>query len=229
MKPVTSASWTLHWLQASGSLNEWQSAITEQANSARQAMEELLLPPNLDILVQCLPGQVIPEIGLVGYAYRSNLFSLTVDPSNPNFVTSLNNGTLKRQLIHEAHHCLRMAGPGYGRTLGEVLISEGLAGQFVSHLLRSEPEPWECAIDLKTLLSTPSPYRVLNTRDYDHAAWFFGTTTDYPRWLGYSLGYQLVGHWIAQSHPISSEDWVSVAAEAVLETGIRSGLIEQKD
>ncbi len=32
--------------------------------------------------------------------------------------------------------------------------------------------------------------------DYDHAAWFFGST-DKPRWLGYSLGCLLVARFLA--------------------------------
>ncbi|MFX5570653.1 DUF2268 domain-containing putative Zn-dependent protease [Acinetobacter baumannii] len=28
--------------------------------------------------------------------------------------------------------------------------------------------------------------------DHDHGAWFFGTGA-LPRWVGYSLGYQMVG------------------------------------
>ncbi len=35
-----------------------------------------------------------------------------------------------------------------------------------------------------------------NHADYDHAAWFFGST-DKPRWLGYSLGCLLVARFLA--------------------------------
>jgi len=226
MKVSSSASWNIHWLQASGDLRDWQPAITEQVNAARKAVQRMLPVPELDILIQCLPGEVIAEMGLVGYAYRSNLFSLTVDPGNPNFATSLDNGTLLRQLVHEVHHCLRMAGPGYGRTLGEALVSEGLAGHFVRYLLDSEPEPWECAIDLQHLRNTPPAQHLLNSSGYDHGAWFFGTTRDYPRWLGYSLGYQLVGHWIEES-AVSDEARISVTAETVISAGVRAGLIHQ--
>ncbi|MGE8395678.1 hypothetical protein HFV04_026440 [Pseudomonas sp. BIGb0427] len=225
MNPAGSANWTLHWLQASGDLSNWQSAITEQAVEAKNAIERLLPAPALDILVQALPGQVIPEVGLVGYAFRHNLFSLTVDPQNRNFAASLNNGTLLRQIIHEAHHCLRMAGPGYGHTLGEALVSEGLAGRFVSYLLGSEPEPWERAIGLPDLLAAPPDNSQLARRDYDHAAWFFGTNSDFPRWLGYSLGYQLADHWLAQSPAVNGEEWISVAADTVIAAGTRAGLV----
>ncbi|HWD30998.1 MAG TPA: DUF2268 domain-containing putative Zn-dependent protease [Pseudomonas sp.] len=225
MKSALSSNWTLHWLQASGDLSDFQSAIADQIALAQQTIEKLLPTSALDILVQYLPGEVIPEMGLLGRAHRSNLFSLTLDPSNPNFACSLNNGALLRQIIHEAHHCMRMAGPGYGHTLGESLVSEGLAGHFVSHLLNSGPEPWERAINLQTLRNAPPEFWLLNRRDYDHAAWFFGTTKDFPRWLGYSLGYQLVGQWLEESVSMSAEEWISVSAETVIAAGVRVGLI----
>ncbi|ARC89899.1 hypothetical protein B5V46_15445 [Rhodovulum sp. MB263] len=34
-------------------------------------------------------------------------------------------------------------------------------------------------------------------RNYDHAAWFFGTD---PAWRGYAFGYALVGRYLAE-HP----------------------------
>ena len=68
-------------------------------------------------------------------AYRPGLFGLTLDPDNPQFATCISDGTLRRQVAHEVHHCLRMAGPGYGRVLGEALVSEGLAGHFTRRLL----------------------------------------------------------------------------------------------
>ncbi len=42
---------------------------------------------------------------------------------------SLDDGAFRRTIAHVVHRCLRMAEPGYGRTLGEALVSQGLAGQ----------------------------------------------------------------------------------------------------
>lgn len=38
---------------------------------------------------------------------------------------------------------LRLDGQGYGSTLGEFIVSEGLAGQFSLELFGGEPELWE--------------------------------------------------------------------------------------
>ncbi|PYE40485.1 putative Zn-dependent protease DUF2268, partial [Rhizobium sp. PP-F2F-G20b] len=119
--------WTLHWLSASGELDDHRADIVGNFDAAYRTLSGLLPPPRLDILVQWLTGQTIPEMGIVGRAYRDTLFAMTVDPDNPNFATSLQDGALHRQIVHEVHHCLRMAGPdGYGWTLGEALVSEGV-------------------------------------------------------------------------------------------------------
>jgi hypothetical protein len=105
-------------------------------------------------------------------------------------------GDLRRTVAHEVHHCLRMAGPGYGWTLGEALVSEGLAGRFVSRLFGSPSESWECAVsDEERRANLPDNTTLLST-GHDHLAWFFGFGGCHPRWLGYTLGYRIVGDWL---------------------------------
>jgi hypothetical protein len=151
-------------------------------------------PLALDIFVQ--PGKgVIPELGYVGYAPKAGIIYLTLDPDNPKLSRNLG-APLERQITHEFHHALRWFGPGYGRTLLEALVSEGLAGQFVHEIFGSEPEPWECALPRTALpLYAQRALREGETPQYDHAAWFFGRG-DLPRWLGYTLGWELVGEFL---------------------------------
>lgn len=208
--------WRLHWLEAEGGLGSWRERITAEVEAAWEAVVRLVPTPPLDILVQRLPGAVIPEIGMVGHAYRKGLFALTLDPDNPHFAASLDEGALRRQVTHEAHHCLRMAGPGYGRTLGEALVSEGLAGQFTGRLFGSPPEPWERGVDEAVLRAYLPDAAALTASGYDHNAWFFGAGGHRPRWLGYTLGYRIVGKWLADVGSVDGDTWVNVPAEAVL-------------
>lgn len=210
------AKWQLHWLEAEGGLQDWQGQIVSEIETARDVIARLVAIPRLDILLQRVKGAVIPEIGMLGRAYRKSLLSITFDPSNRNFSACVSNGTLCRQVAHEVHHCLRMAGPGYGRSLGEALVSEGLAGQFVSMLFGSPPEPWECAVDDTVLCANLPDPAVLSAGGYDHAAWFFGTDRDRPRWFGYTLGYRLVGLWLDRVNNVDGPTWVSVSAATVL-------------
>lgn len=218
--------WNLHWLEASGDLNSVRSAILKDFEAAYGSLSKLLRPPRLDILVQRLAGQTIPEMGIVGHAYRGTMFAMTVDPDNPNFTASLEDGALHRQILHEVHHCMRMAGPGYGWTLGEALVSEGLAGQFVRALLGTPPELWERAISLERLRSAPVDMKSLATTGYNHPSWFYGDGS-HPRWLGYTLGYQMVGCWLDDAGDIEAGTWISVPASTVIEAAARQGLVSQ--
>ncbi|GGB05339.1 hypothetical protein GCM10011491_36890 [Brucella endophytica] len=217
--------WTLHWLEASGELGGFRAEIIGNFEAARRLLSAFLAPPRLDILVQRLTGETIPEMGIVGHAYRGTLFAMTVDPDNLNFADSLENGALQRQIIHEVHHCMRMAGPGYGWTLGEALVSEGLAGQFVCKLFGSAPEPWERAVPLERLLSNPVDMKSLSAKGYNHPAWFFGTGA-YPRWLGYTLGFEMVGNWLKEAGEIDAGTWITVPAATVIEVAAKSELIQ---
>jgi len=217
-------AWTLHWLEASGSLAEHRAEVIAEFDVACQAIARLMPPPRLDILIQRLPGETIPELGMVGRAYRSSMFTITLDPDNPNFLPSLRSGALHRHVIHEVHHCLRMAGPGYGWTLGEALVSEGLAGQFVRHLLGSEPEPWEQAVSHAELRHSPVDFGTLESTYYNHNEWFFGVGA-YPKWLGYTLGDQMVGQWLASVGEIDAATWVNVPARDIVAIALEAGLV----
>jgi len=137
---------------------------------------------------------------------------VTVDPENP--VLRANPAmSLERMLAHELHHSARWDGPGYGATLGEALVSEGLAGHFAQEVFGGAPEPWESlpvsvlrAHASKAQADWPNP-------DYGHAAWFFGSS-EFPRWLGYSLGYQLVGRYLDAHRDTRASTLAQAAAEA---------------
>jgi uncharacterized protein YjaZ len=175
----------------------------------------LVAAPTLAVELRHAPGRVIPEIGMVGYAPSATHFSLTFDSTNPHFAPSLADGTLRRQVAHEVHHCLRHAGPGYGQSLGEALVSEGLAGQFVNRLYSTPPEPWEKAVAPRDAWRFLPDDKTLGSPMYDHSAWFFGTG-GYPRWLGYTLGYLLAGRWRALEPEANGERLVNVTAAEII-------------
>jgi uncharacterized protein YjaZ len=104
-------------------------------------------------------------------------------------------------LAHEAHHAARFRGPGYGRTLLEAIVSEGLADHFAVELLSVPVQPWSDALpfgETDSWLERARP--VLDTAAYGHEAWFFASTSEIPRWTGYTLGYRLVERYKA-AHP----------------------------
>ena len=191
-------TWTLHWLQAAGTLAPWRARIRTEIEAAFAACARLVRPPRVDIVIHQIPHWPIPERGFGGSSPSATTLFLAFDTANPLMEARLVGG-LRRIVLHEAHHCLRHAGPGYGATLGEVLVSEGLADHFVLQALGGGPEPWCVAIDeagLRGVQAMAAP--VLWQPGYDHRAWFFGRRDGIPAWAGYSLGFRLVGDYLAR-------------------------------
>jgi len=189
----------VHIANAQGQLDRWVEPIGDAIDGARRRCETVFDPLPIDLIVQAAPGRVIPERGYVGYAPSGALIQLAVDPANANLRACLGE-TLERTIAHEFHHVMRWRGPGYGRTLGEALVSEGLAGRFAAQLYGDDPEPWEAALsDTELAKFSGVAASQWTADDYDHAQWFFGSDT-YPRWVGYSLGYDLVGRYLSD-HP----------------------------
>ena len=190
--------WVVHWLDARGAVASYREAVVAALAEVEARTRGLIELPPLDLVVQAVPGRGVPGIGHVGFTPHPGAVVLTLDPAEPRLPDNFG-APLARTIAHELHHALRWDGPGYGRTLGEALVSEGLAGHFVRELFDSEPEPWERALDGTGMV----PHARDAVRDwsgpYDHGAWFFGTG-DRPNWTGYALGHALVGRRL-DAHP----------------------------
>ncbi|WP_349295662.1 DUF2268 domain-containing putative Zn-dependent protease (plasmid) [Thioclava sp. 'Guangxiensis'] len=190
-------TWTIHIANSSGHLDGLVSPIRAVIDCAQARAETVTEAVDLDVVVQAWPGRVIPHLGHVGFAPTADMIQLTFDPANSNCVRNLGE-PLERTVVHELHHVLRWRGPGYGRTLGEALVSEGLAGYFAQQLYGGPPEKWESSLDDEALAQAAIDAAVAwDDAAYDHAAWFFGTD---PAWRGYALGYALVGRHL-MAHP----------------------------
>jgi Predicted Zn-dependent protease (DUF2268) len=195
------SNWSIHCrdFAPDGPLAPFVDDIEDALGAVERRVAALVEPFALDIFIQADAGNVIPERGFVGYAPAPGAIYFTFDPANPNMAPNLG-APLERMIAHEYHHAMRWYGVGYGRTLIEALVSEGLAGRFVEELFASEPEPWERALPATAL--PPFAARALAEGDtpvYDHASWFFGRGS-LPRWVGYTLGWALVGHHLKRRH-----------------------------
>lgn len=204
--------WIVHYANAHGQLDGWIERIGRGIAEVRYRAEKVTRPITLDVVVQVWPGQVIDCMGFVGFAPTGTMMQLTLDPENTNFSSNMGE-PFERMVAHELHHVMRWRGPGYGRTLGEALVSEGLAGHFCRQLYDSRPEPWESASSEEEI----ADYSI-NARQqwsnpcYRHGEWFFGQG-DLPNWAGYSLGYALVGSYLKHNAGQSAASLVHESAE----------------
>ncbi|WP_004580313.1 DUF2268 domain-containing putative Zn-dependent protease [Marinobacter nanhaiticus] len=201
--------WVVHYANACGQLDGWTERVSEAISEARYRAEQVLAPISLDVVVQVWPGQVIDCMGFVGYAPTGTMMQLTLDPGNANFDSNMGE-PFERMVAHELHHVMRWRGPGYGQTLGEALVSEGLAGHFCRLLYGSAPEPWESALSGNELIDCAMRAKERwSEHAYRHGEWFFGQGP-LPRWAGYSLGYALVERHLKQH---TGEDAASLVHE----------------
>lgn len=205
--------WQIHIADASGVLAPYQHRIKDALARAEACVANACDPIDVDIIVQNFTWGVIPEVGIGGSTPNSWLIHLNCDPTNEHFEASLEE-RLERTVIHEANHAMRLRGFGGAVTLGEAIVSEGLAGQFVRQIYSNPPEPWEAPHD-DDIVVLPDVIAAWNG-PYDHAEWFFGAG-DRPWWLGYRLGYRIVGVHIEKSGRTAAE-LTRVSADEFLDT-----------
>lgn len=182
---------TLHLMNAGGLLpGALAGDLRKVLDAALARQGQRLGLDGVDVAVRVLPWG-LPETGVHGYAPAGHHAELTLSPQNPNFA-ALWRTEVPATLAHELHHCRRWRGPGYGETLLEVLVSEGLAQHHEREERGGQPAPYSrLTADLAPLWARAAP--LLDRRDYGHAAWFFGSEeAGLPRWAGYALGYDLV-------------------------------------
>jgi len=200
---------TLHILNAQQKLTahrEWlQATLTDTFEKAR----ELMPVPPLDVVVKA--GKfVIPEKGHTGFCPEPGVVYITVDPESPAFCQN-DAHSLERMFAHELHHAARWAGPGYGSTLGEAVVSEGLAGHFSLELLGGQPEPWERLESDIVRSYALQLHDSWHRADYDHNAWFYGTS-GLPKWLGYTAGFRLISRYLAASPHLKASALANINA-----------------
>ena len=203
----------LHILNASGRLSSMRECIDRAFKEGMREIYSLMPISGVDVVVQA-SEHVIPEIGLVGYCYQPDVVHLSIDPNNRNLLEAFDTEFISA-LGHELHHAIRHRGPGYGDTLGEALVSEGLACHFETELRDRAAPFYAKAFDVNELESFLVRARVeFNRKSYDHHAWFFGSNiVGLPRHVGYSLGFWIVDEYVKSQSIPASRLWSRPAEE----------------
>jgi uncharacterized protein YjaZ len=204
----------LHVLNAAGRLSRRNVRRIRRAFNVTASNVQKLLPiRNVDVVFQELPTLTLPETGIGGYSPSAELAFIYLNPWHKGFVTSIES-EVAPMLAHELFHCTRWIGPGYGSTLGEALVSEGLALHFET-LFRGRVPFYATAVgkpQLSALLEKARP--AFTNNDYGHMAWFYGSPErDLPRYAGYSLAFQIVGEALAALDIHVKDAWSRPAAD----------------
>ena len=187
-----------HFLDAGGQLTPWLPRARELLSSVESDVARLLHAGQIDVVTYA-SDEVIPELGVNGFAEGRHLLHLKLNPKNANFVKHFETAT-PALFAHEVHHCMREGSVGYGATLRSALISEGLACHFEAEVTGRTPfyatalSPAQVDAMLQRMLPQ------LDAAWYNHAAWFFGSPREeIPRNCGYSVGFSLVGNYLTRN------------------------------
>jgi len=200
----------LHLLNASGVFNADRERIDAALAASLERILPLLPPLAVDVVAAAEPWAVIPELGLGGYSPGAHRVQLAFElPLRDGFEADL-----LAMLGHELHHCARWSGPGYGRSFAEALVSEGLACAFEGEL-RPSYLPFYAAVELPAAIYELAR-RQLQYGQYDHAAWFFGSSANIPRHAGYTLGLALARRYQAEHPGTSAAELWAEPAESFL-------------
>jgi uncharacterized protein YjaZ len=142
------------------------------------------------------PNLVVPEIGMGGFNPSRDEVIIAINEKHRNLADAIDQG-LVPVLAHELHHAKRRRSVGYGNSLLEAAVTEGLADHFAIEVTGIDPFPWSTALtapDLEEWTNTAS--NTWNNPFYFHNRWFLGSDPSIPRWTGYAIGFDLVSNYL---------------------------------
>lgn len=195
--------WTLHLLNARLELTPVLSEIRQASRDAVAQASDHADLPDFDLVVRAhqdrsadgaVQGQC-PAPGVIEIALTPDRF----DPAH-----------FARALVRQMAHLIRREGPGYGKSLGEVLVSEGLAGHFVLQVMGGPPDAVDAVRPAQGVMR--QSMNEWARRDYDHSRWFQGKG-DLRRGTGNSLGHRLIAEHLAQNPGDSAASLAAASAD----------------
>jgi hypothetical protein len=199
-QPSAVAPSTVRIEDPSGSLRDHDATIRRLLDSTSQRVADVLTLSGVSIAVFADRSRSIEGYGIGGFTPGGTSVEIDIDPTFPGLAQVLSD-RLPRPAAHELHHAKRWRGPGYGRTLLEALVSEGLADHFSIELMGGAVAPWSDGFPRdQTSHFLALARSEFDSATYDHQRWFFVTSATLPRWTGYTLGFRLIETYKAD-HP----------------------------
>lgn len=154
--------------------------ITSLIKTAAQNISGVFPLKNIDVVV--VSGKT--PLGVTGNSFYEDTVMIIADQR---YSWNKLKKNVQPTFLHELHHLGRIEAVGYGKTLEEAVITEGLAIAMEEEV-GGDILQWKKFRNRKEYLSV---YRVFQkerkNRKYDHDKWFFGK--NFPKWAGYRLGY----------------------------------------
>ena len=187
---------------SNGNLRNTEQMIKEAVREAESyAFSRLNINWDIDLMItNHMPFVLIPEDGIGGRTYWSDLITICVDEEK------LTKSKMTEMLVHELCHAARWGKNNeWMNTLFDGLINEGIATYFEAEFAKNQEEK---TIFIKTILGRSDEENKkifeklrdqLESKSYDYETIFFNGNDELPRWAGYSLGYYLVKRYLEKT------------------------------
>lgn len=187
----------LHVLNADGSLTGWRRRIDAAFAASLSAVASRIPIGNVDVVVYNDPEYVVPALGMSGFCTSAGRMYLPMDVAHPDLPKTFEK-VFQAFFAHEMHHCSRRSIDGYADTLGQALVTEGLACCFESEFPGAAVPMYAISINGETLAQVKMRAKpLLNDRISGWGDWFFGDREpEIPNHAGYALGYEIVSAWL---------------------------------
>lgn len=208
----------IHFLETENKLDPKAKDLLEEVirDHAQKACS-LLGISYVNVTVYSNPNFVIPETGEGGYAVSGDWFQLYIDSTrSEEELKQIINNNIPLTIYHELNHVARWNSTGYGSTLSEAIITEGLASVFAAENWEKVKAPWTefSSEELNNFLDIYQKRDKANDNKYEHNEWFYGTGR-LPKWIGYKLGFHFVSQ-VRKKHPkIIWEELIKMDSEKI--------------
>lgn len=196
--------WHIHLLNARNALTTIMAETRATAREAVALAEGHFDLPRFDLVVRASEVP-IPDGGLLARPSQPGVIDLTLSPDR---VTA---DALRRALLRELHHVARWAGPGYGRSLGEVLVSEGLAGHFAQQVMGGPVDPRDAARPAGGSLRQAA--NIWSRHDFSFDEWFLGRGK-IRKGTGWAIAHRLIAQHLSEEGPADPATLLATRADA---------------
>ena len=187
---------------SNGNLRNIEQMIKEAVKEAElYAFSRLNIDWDIDLMVTShMPFVLIPEDGVGGRTYWSDLITICVDEEK------LAKSKMTEMLVHELCHAARWGkNDEWANSLFDGVVSEGIATYLEVEFIKDRTEK---TVFIKTILERSDEENEkileklrsqLDLNYYDYNTIFFNGSNELPRWSGYSLGYYLVRKYLKKT------------------------------
>ncbi|MDQ1900870.1 DUF2268 domain-containing putative Zn-dependent protease [Paracoccus sp. WLY502] len=195
--------WTLHLLNTRHALTPVLAEIRQASRDAVARVSDHVDLPDFDLVVRAQSDRSA-DGAVQGHCPAPGVVEIAVTPDR------FDPAHFTRALVRQMAHLVRWEGPGYGKSLGEALVSEGVAGHFVLQVLGGQADALDSVRPAQgTLRQAMNEWA---RRDYDHPRWF-GGKGDLRKGTGNSLGHRLIAEHLAQATGDTAASLVTAPAE----------------